>query len=83
MNSMCERCHVSDCIYNYLGDACREARLKDCPDVCYTNADKLRDMDEYDLAKVIGCPKEFDGIECPEGKDCARCKRNWLFRLAE
>lgn len=50
---LCDRCRVSGCLLNYGGKACREARKQECPDVVFTNADKLREMDDEELAKEL------------------------------
>jgi len=47
---LCDRCRVSGCLLTYGGKACREARKQECPDVVFTNADKLREMDDEELA---------------------------------
>lgn len=50
---LCDRCRVSGCLLTYDGKACREARKQECPDVVFTNADKLREMDDEELAKEL------------------------------
>lgn len=50
---LCDRCRVSGCLLTYGGKACREARKQECPDVVFTNADKLREMDDEELAKEL------------------------------
>lgn len=50
---LCDRCRVSGCLLNYGGKACQEARKQECPDVVFTNADKLREMDDEELAKEL------------------------------
>lgn len=47
---LCERCRVSGCCQNYLGEACKRARQRECPDVVYTNGDKMRDKSDEELA---------------------------------
>lgn len=42
--SMCDRCRVSGCLLDYNGKACENARKEDCPEVIYTNADRLEEM---------------------------------------
>ena len=62
---LCDRCRVSGCLLTYGGKACREARKQECPDVVLTRADKIREMDDEELAVVIMCP--HDGAkECRE-----------------
>lgn len=50
---LCDRCRVSGCLLTSGGKACREARKQECPDVVFTNADKLREMDDEELAKEL------------------------------
>ena len=81
---LCDRCRVSGCLLDYGGKACREARKKECPDVVFTNADKIREMDDETLAAVIMCPR--DGDKCPEpcnAKTCIKCCLDWLRESAE
>lgn len=42
--SMCDRCSVSGCLLNYNGKACENARRETCPDVYYTNKDRLEEL---------------------------------------
>ena len=46
---MCDRCRVPGCLLNYNGKACANARKEYCPDVVYTNADRLREMTDEEL----------------------------------
>lgn len=57
---LCDRCRVSGCLLTYGGKACREARKQECPDVVLTRADKIREMDDEELAVVIMCPHDGD-----------------------
>ena len=41
---MCDRCRVSGCLLNYNGKACENARKEACPDVVYTNEDRLEEL---------------------------------------
>ena len=50
---LCDRCRVSGCCLNYLGDACKRVRQKECPDVVLTNADRIRDMSDEELAEAM------------------------------
>ena len=50
---LCDRCRVPGCLLNYGGKACQEARKQEGPDVVFTNADKLREMDDEELAKEL------------------------------
>lgn len=47
---LCDRCRVSGCCLNYIGEACKRARKRECPDVVYTNGDKMRDKSNEELA---------------------------------
>lgn len=56
---LCDRCRVSGCCsLNYLGEACKLARKRECPDVVFTNADRIRSMSDEELldfmVKIIG-----------------------------
>lgn len=80
---LCDRCRVSGCLLDYGGKACHEARKKECPDVVFTNADKIREMDDETLAAVVICP--HDG-KCPgtgNAKTCIKCCLDWLRESAE
>lgn len=62
---LCDRCRVPGCLLNYGGKACQEARKQECPDVVFTNADKLREMDDEELAKELyGMQKENIPAPC-------------------
>ena len=54
---LCDRCRVPGCLLDYGGKACQEARKKHCPDVVFTHADKIREMDDEALAFIIMCPQ--------------------------
>lgn len=78
---LCDRCRVSGCLLDYGGKACHEARKKECPDVVFTNADKIREMDDETLAAVVMCPH---GGACPgNAKTCIKCCLDWLRESAE
>lgn len=71
---LCDRCRVPGCLLDYGGKACKEARKKLCPDVVFTNADKIREMDDEALAVAIMCPHDDD--KCPgpgDAKTCIKC----------
>ena len=57
---LCERCRVSGCCLNYLGEACKRARKRECQDVVYTNDDKLRDMTDEELEDQLVL--EMEGV---------------------
>lgn len=50
---LCDRCLVSGCCLNYLGDACKRARKRECPDIVYTVADSIRDMKDEELSQLL------------------------------
>ena len=59
---LCDRCRVSGCCsLNYLGEACKLARKRECPDVVFTNADRIRSMSDEELAEFINCCTSGDG----------------------
>lgn len=82
---LCDRCRVPGCLLDYGGKACQEARKKYCPDVVFTNADKIREMDDEALAFIIMCPRD-DGNKCKNCGDvttCIACCLDWLRESAE
>lgn len=50
---LCDRCRVAGCLLNYGGKACKNARKQNCPDVVFTNADRVREMNDEELAKFM------------------------------
>lgn len=48
---LCDRCRVPGCLLDYGGKACKNARKQNCPDVVFTNADRVREMNDEELAK--------------------------------
>lgn len=92
---ICDRCRVAGCLLNYGGKACRNARKQNCPDVVFTNADRVREMNDEELAKfMLGC----DGVAYCRGDDsnrtcyldghdgmtaCELCALKWLREAAE
>lgn len=91
---LCNRCRVSGCLLNYLGQACKDARKRRCPDVVLTRADKVREMDDEELAKFMTymdggtyC-KEPEPLNCKKLAEeklaaCERCIYNWLQETVE
>lgn len=69
-----DRCRVPGCLLDYGGKACKEARKKHCPDVVFTNADKIREMDDEALAVAIACPHDDD--KCPGPGNAKTCMGN-------
>lgn len=81
---LCDRCRVPGCLLDYGGKACKGARKEYCPDVVFTNADKIREMDDEELAVAIMCPHDDD--KCPghgDAKTCIKCCLDWLREPAE
>lgn len=88
---LCDRCRVGGCCLNYLGESCKRARERECPDVEYTNADKIRDMSDEELAKFLCNFRSCGSSEHP----CDGCKSehychtghngmiDWLLQPAE
>ena len=77
---------LSGCLLTYGGKACREARKQECPDVVFTRADKIREMDDEELAVVIMCPHDGDEDSCkgsPDAQTCIKCCLEWLREPAE
>lgn len=75
---VCDRCRVSSCLLDYGGKACRNARKRECPDVFFTNADILREMDNKELAvllaKMGADPDRLERtVQSYSGKDANRC----------
>ena len=50
---LCDRCRVPGCLLNYGGKACQNARRQECPDVVFTHADKIREMEDEELADFL------------------------------
>lgn len=50
---LCDRCRVPGCLLNYGGKACQNARKQECPDVVFTHADKIREMEDEELAGFL------------------------------
>lgn len=81
---LCDRCRVPCCLLDCGGKACKGARKEYCPDVVFTNADKIREMDDEELAVAIMCPHDDD--KCPgtgDAKTCIKCCLDWLRESAE
>lgn len=51
-----------------------------------TRADKIREMDDEELAVVIMCPHDGDEDSCkgsPDAQTCIKCCLEWLREPAE
>ena len=61
--------------------------VKDCENKVFTNADRIRAMSDEELAGVIMCPMEFNGIKdlCAKnpGHTCVECSLQWLQEPAK
>ena len=94
--SMCDRCLVSGCCLTPGGKACKSARERECPDVVFTNADRIRAMNDDELAELLA---DFENgvIEWEQGfcdlcmqqahyeqrkVDCMECLKKWLHQAA-
>lgn len=80
---LCDRCRVPGCLLDYGSKACKEARKKHCPDVVFTNADKIREMDDEALAFNIMCPHDGKCTGPSEENTCIKCCLDWLRESAE
>ena len=87
---LCDRCRVAGCLLNYGGKACKNARKQNCPDVVFTNADRVREMNDEELAKFMlsndgaaYCKNNDRDSTCYlKGRDgmtaCELCALDWL-----
>ena len=69
---LCDRCRVSGCCLNYLGEACKRARKRECPDVVFTNADRIRAMSDEELSQNINRLLEGE-ISIPYCRELPEC----------
>lgn len=77
------------------GKACKNAREQNCPDVVFTNADRVREMNDEELAKFMlssngaaYCKNNDRDSTCYlKGRDgmtaCELCALDWLREEAE
>ena len=79
---LCDRCRVGGCCLNYLGEACKRARKRECPDVEYTNADRIREMSDNDLSRLL-IKVYWAGIWGGDFKDTFKWGFDWLRKPAE
>lgn len=63
---LCDRCRVPGCLLDYGGKACQEARKKYCPDVVFTHADKIREMEATVTLELTYIMIEVDGEQLIE-----------------
>lgn len=92
---LCDRCRVAGCLLNYGGKACKNARKQNCPDVVFTNADRVREMNDEELAKFMlsndgaaYCKNNDRDSTCYlKGRDgmtaCELCALDWLREETE
>ena len=59
---MCDRCRVSGCLLNYNGKACENARKEACPEVVYTNADRLGELTLEEMTMFLNAWAERHNI---------------------
>ena len=48
-----------------------------------TNADRVREMSDVELAKVLCCQNNKTGYECESETSCERCTLEWLQQESE
>ena len=69
---MCDRCPgAGGCLLNYNGKACQNWRVKNAPDVVYTNVDRIRAMRIEELAiflanesfRIVGAALDAYGVK--------------------
>ena len=84
---LCDRCRVSGCLLNYGGKACQDARKRECPDVVFTRADKIREISDDELVEIITRCLDDGGKGCcertPNKRICTECCREWLQEPVE
>ena len=90
---LCDRCRVAGCLLNYGGKACQNARRRECPDVVFTHADRVREMSDEELAKFMlsgggDFCKAVEPITCKKTgargmTKCELCALDWLQQPAE
>lgn len=59
-------------------DFCVPEYCKDFEPAQMTNADRIRAMDDEELAKIIMCPYDNDHNSCVPGSNCLDCCLKWL-----
>lgn len=91
---VCDRCRVAGCLLNYGGEACQNARRRECPDVVFTNADRVREKDDEELAEFMIFANGGDYCKAVEPTACKKqgtrgmtacelCALDWLREPAE
>mgnify|MGYP001001783013 CR=1 FL=1 len=80
---MCDICPgAGGCLLNYNGKACQNWRAKNAPDVVYTNADRIREMSDNDLSRLLS-KVYWAGIWGGDFKDTFKWGLDWLRKPAE
>lgn len=51
--TLCNRCRISGCCLNYLGEACKNIRKRECPDIVFNRADYIRSMSDEEMARKL------------------------------
>ncbi len=77
---VCDRCRVSGCLLDYGGEACRNARRRECPDVVFTRIDEIREMEAKGMAGAI---LQAVADTCDDGKVWERDLVEWLLEPVE
>lgn len=75
---LCDRCRVPGCLLDYGGKACKNARKQNCPDVVFTNADRVREMNDEELAKFM-LSSDGAAVFLPDWEDSpgAQLEKHW------
>lgn len=82
----CKNCPAyAKCTVTYRGSACSALRSTygiDTDPEIITNADRIRDMSDEELAKAMDmlCPPVTN---CIDGGECVKCWIEWLRKPAE
>lgn len=50
---ICDRCTVGGCLLTPGGKACQRARKRECPEVVQNEGDRIRDMNNEELAILL------------------------------
>ena len=82
---VCDRCRCRAACWTTAAKPAGTREKQECPDVVFTNADKIREMSDEELAAIIMCPVNGDGTTCVGvgGKSCIECSLEWLRESAE
>lgn len=72
--TVCVCCHPD---YMEMGDC--KGKPKSTPQ---TNADRIRAMSDEELAEILACPYQNDGL-CFKAENCEKCIIDWLRQPEE